>query len=439
MKLNNLFIASLYGTFFYLAGCSSDSSVNVAGGGDDFPNSIQTIGKLISENLNNHMGNPVTESHGNIDVPSSFTLESISVGVKKQGIIQGLSCDSTSFVYNIFNSSWTVIKRSCTDSTLKLDTMIIKINGIDTSILYAAEAVQNLRNNKIQLIIYSDLDGDSVLTGTHVSVAQAQVLYLTAYPDGRVESQKMGVDAGVDLNFATDTDNKIIFSSVTNTWGHDTTLFCDLTDADGDKFVVNNSSNDSGLVNIRYIQGRSDISKKSTFARFVTFPDDSIKNYPIQYFSEDISARFNITQYIREIHGDSTFRPHDTVDFVRVQQSLLFDSLGLDSISIRGILGSAPNDSSDDGVIGINIHRLFKKGQDREITFSFTTDTPVFAGQTPGDGNVSMKIVALDQSWIQVTGVVLSTGINTEIITSKGIAYSVKWDKKGELISYDKH
>ena len=45
----------------FLIGCSTDSGV-AAGGGDDFPNSIEALGKRINENLSRSYDNPAAVS-----------------------------------------------------------------------------------------------------------------------------------------------------------------------------------------------------------------------------------------------------------------------------------------------------------------------------------------------------------------------------------------
>ena len=310
----------------------------------------------------------------------------------------------------------------------------------DTQIVYKGGAVvYTVDPYLVSIYRYFDLDGDSLLLSSSATVKQALAFYENRYPGGRTESTWLGIDAGEDGAFDTETDNKVISASYLNALGSDTIAFYSVKDADGDGFADDHQSgSDSGLIDVYAVWGaapeRPLVQRSSLNARFVVFSTDKDKNYTIRYrISEEYAGRTKEV-WAQTIGGDSVFLPFDTIDIFQATLPAVYDSLGYDTVSMRVVLGNLPHDSTDDALLGISVHSTKRLGWERECVFTFDSYDPVFTGARPQNGDIYLKIVNENGTWLEALGTVSTSGMDARVTASNGKLYTVKWDTDGKLL-----
>lgn len=415
-----------------LVQCSTGPSV--AGGGDDFPNSFSALGKRAQDNIMSEWSIDTGITSQLSKMNTSFEINaSTSKALQKS---QLFGCDSTWL--RIAGNLLYISKKTCSDTSTIIDTAVFRFSQTDTSLFYYSRKVSGKKFPfQVDFCSYSDLDGDSVLLGAKVKTAQATVIYETKIPGIINRLYRTDVDAGPDLNFATTSDNKILYFSALSLSGADTLEFCELKDADKDGFVIGNS--DSSIVDYTSLtKGKLGILSKKVCARYVVFPSKVSKDYPIRYLVSESDGGWLINTKIKTIHGDTDFQAGDTIDLVRTVDLSPGDTLLSDTASIRAISVKQADGSVKYKLMGIHVHTTLKTGNEREFIFNFKSDTPVFNGAAPDSGFIQMSVMKDNNGIIDVSGTLSGSQLSVVITDWDGIMYAVIWDKDGKVLKASK-
>ncbi|MDD5675078.1 MAG: hypothetical protein PHC61_12995 [Chitinivibrionales bacterium] len=248
------------------------------------------------------------------------------------------------------------------------------------------------------------------------------------------------VDAGPDKNFNTAQDNKILYSDLLVRAGVDTLEHLSLTDADHDSAVIDFGLRDSNVINLNYrstrIALRPDLASRSAQARFVIFQLQSAKNYPVKYWAQDTYKNgFSIVTAIVGSGADSCFYPGDTAWGSVVFLGAPADSNIADTLRYTALLGPNPHDSADDSLLGVYAHALKRSGHERDVSFSFTSDSPVGKNRSPVAGRLAFALTDENAAWIMVNGTFNAQQIAVTYTDSKNNKLALVWDRGGNLIS----
>jgi hypothetical protein len=433
-KHGSIFIISVVAAL--LAGCTVQP-VQQQAGGDDFPNMIASAGTEIAGNLNQSWENPASASSKALSGMGQTALPDLNVGVpvgKRLVLPKRTARDTVSFQIDL-TGLISVFVTSATDSTIKRDTLIAKIRGTDTLLVALRGIVIRTRLPlTVESYRYVDFDGDSLLINPGAQKQQALAVYQRQALTGTTEMVTAVVDAGSDGDFQKEADNRFVRYSLTITLGADTLSYAEISDADGDGYLVDNGSSvDSCMVDIVTKSHELLQPATTTTARMVVFTADSMKNYAVRYGVVNRYLGRTVTWRIVAADGDTTFYPGDTINVSRIVEPAGSDSFATDTCVLRAVLGADPRDSLDDALIGISLHTTNRSG--RETVFRWNAATPVKSGQLPRDGTVFFRLASIDKSWIEVTGTISETSISAEVTTSGGKKYTVVWDSSGQQLS----
>lgn len=415
-------------------------------GGDDFPNMIADAGSSITRNLDQQWENPASAV---IDpatlVPASLPSLSPSAGAagKRSLLSKTKAADSIWYAVDLPAGTISLFSRKDTLLSVKNDTLIFKVNGTDTIVVSYTGAIVTKNTPVItDRYRYTDYDGDGLLYSSAASTQQILAELVREGPDDRVQLGRIVLDAGPDGDFDTESDNRAVFAEAVVTEADDTISLVTISDADGDGFATDNGV-DSGLVNLVTIASAENpvslLRRTGVAARMVVFPTDSFKNYAIRYQVINTFVVRTVQWNILGKNGDSTFFPGDTVDVIRSTVAR-DDSLDCDTMKIRALLGDNPRDSLDDAIIGIYLHLKYLRGDDREVIFEYSAETPIPSGGKPDDGTVYYKSAFRDDSWIEVEGILDGTVITADVTVFRTDAqrYTVTWDYAGKVVSFER-
>jgi hypothetical protein len=405
---------------------------------------IASAGKSISESLDQEWENPANANLNPLAPVQTTDIPTVSLDHtlgKKATLPKRAACDSTWYEIDLADGSLTLYARSCTDSTVRNDTLRGKVMGDDTVIIAATGSLErNGDTNSYDYYSFTDLDGDSVLFNPNADGQQVYIVYCSPFTQRGRQTLTLGVDAGPSNDFENEDDNILLFASYLITVENDTMYVLTLEDGDGDGFVYDyGASEDSLLVDVSLfsvVANPLSVQENSTVtSRIVVFPEDSTKNYAIRYgVINQFKARM-VEWTLRTTDGDSSFYPGDTIYVFSATRYFDEDSVTADTLRIEAILGSNPRDSLDDLISGIYLHRKMERGNERETVFSFTAETPLGNGEEPVDGTIYFRTTTSDNSWIEVKGVLDEELITADVELSDGRKYTVVWDREGDVVT----
>ncbi len=422
-----------------LSGCTTTETV--AGGGDDFPNSMQVLGARIVQNMGTEWDSP----SGSLDLSEAASGAEQFAGstpiLPKRQSMQAVNADSIDL--DITGKFVRYYER--TDSTVVIDTTYFEINSTDTLIVKRVGLRVRTKPPLIEeLYSITDLDGDGYLVNPASPVNQALVRQETRLLSNLEVIQTYSVitelagDAGPDRLFETNDDNKVLYFSklVTNKDG-DTLEYADIRNSGG-AFIIDNSSNDSTLVDVREIKSplfKPSENRLQSDSRFVVFSKDSTRNYLISYsFSE---RKYGVLTYsdVKKISGEKYFYPGDTVRMQKIRVPLQSDSVVADTFLVDVKLGPDMAISSDDSCLAILVKSRKRLGTERMFSVQFTFISPVPQGAEPEDGDFSLLVESVGDEWQRLEGSIDASSISAHYTDSKGKIRDVVWDRDGRVVS----
>jgi hypothetical protein len=425
-----------------VVGCSVGTGP-VAGGGDDFPNSLQTLGATITENLGREWSSPVAPVDDSVilAVNGSVVLPQAPTGLPKSttrnadSLVIDWKIDSSRGLLYLFTTQ-------VTDSTVLHDTTIIKTGTLGDTLLVSKTGVIEYTRVPVRTDRYRflDHDGDGVLLDPFATVNQAVVTWESEYSRINVRIVSvLAVDAGGDHDFESGQDNKILFASMLNARGPDTLEFYEVTDGDGDGYAVDNARGDSSLVDMRSIKGfdpSQPLVKKTLLGtRYVLFAADSGSNYPVRYSMTEERFSGRVTRgWVVKTDSDSSFYPGDTVNLFITVKPPLADSVENDSAVMKVLLGALPNDSTDDALIGMYARVQKRYGVERDVQFRFDPAAPVGFGKEIDSGSLWLRIDYEKGEWLEINGTISAAVITAQYTDSNGTSLTIRWDRTGKLI-----
>lgn len=417
-----------------------------AGGGDDFPNVLADAGTAISENMNETWEHP--------DVPEENPLEALDNAVlpveslspsslaKKLGKTSSDTCNQLNISIDEENGTILIMHKQCNATFTHYDTLVLVVNGADTAVKMLSSA-KVYSNGLLERESYTcvDRDGDSLLVANNPSKQQQIEVVSRQVTTGDLSREfRFGIDAGITNDFSLEDDNRIIDMYALTLHLSDTVSLTVLHDADGDGFVaIPWSSADSAIVDVVQkmdILGASKLALSTSLnARMVVFPDED-KNYCIRYSTGKRFVGYDLNWSTSSKSGDSTFYAGDTVVIMRTIIPTSTDSIQGDTLSFTVLTGDDPADSTDDALLGISVHKKLRKGEGREVKFTFTADEPISAGSTDVIGSVYYFTRFANDFTIEVNGSIGKEKIVAEAVTSEGKTWSVTWDRAGNVLSW---
>lgn len=318
MIRSTLPIASLVSALL-LGGCLFETKV--AGGAEDFPNTIASMGMTLSQNLGEQSEWDQFSNISGVDISAADPLV---VEPRAKTALGGapLAKASAAAVDTTFDLSDTttlgVGRRMIKDETL------IRIITDTTTFRWDEKAKDGVPGNELLL---ESRGGELRLiakvlhayryenTDSAGGFDRAAFYERDQKANGAVHHKLHSVKPGPDGSFATKADNRPIYFATARTLGRDTLDAFDVSDGDGDGELW--GAGDSGLVNVRSLQTepglRPAVARFAQGLRAMSFRLTG-KTYPIAYkeVRTDRNGR-TVTFTVQGARSDSTFGPGETV------------------------------------------------------------------------------------------------------------------------------
>lgn len=440
-----------------LTGCIFTTDDKVAGGAQDFPNTV-TLGAAASSHVNDHAEwdqfsvIPAT-------LPSFADAESLFVAPEsltakpKQGALSKSSSAADTVYWDLSDTATLKVARRIHKSEtlikLKSDTLVYR---------YDAEAKDSVLGNELLL----ESKGDDIVKATdrreayrYVNTDSAggfdRAFFLDRLPailPAGFKHRLLVSLPGPDGNFLTRADNRPAYYAFARTRtvagsAPDTLESFDVTDVDGDGALW--GAGDSGIVDFRQKipspAGRPAVESLVQRMRAVLFKEES-RTYPISY--RETRTEKDGKQVVFSVRGerggaDSTFQAGDTV-WVTVHTDFPDGArMVAKTIRYKILLAGVPKKYVDNTLLKFTLDATWHKGDSLVGTrFVFTPDKPVLSKELSISGTLTLNADLADGHSAVAEGTFKDKVIDAEVTSTgkdgKKRRYHVRWSQLGAVL-----
>ncbi len=281
---------------------------------------------------------------------------------------------------------------------------------------------------------FEDDDGDGVLAARPGRPNIAKIRLETAAA-GRVEETFLRVAAGADLNFGARGDNALLELRVVVRAGADTLLSRVLRPADGGMAIYDPLS-DSSRVEVEERKRLEDGSLEELFYESVVFAD-SARNYPARFRSVLTTGAGRLETTLLGRDSLAPFAFGDTGRVRKVfESSAAEDTLELSETVYHAMLGGSARSFSDNRLLRVERRRFFRHGDRSETLYRLDLDPPVPDGGEPaGPGALGMRIDFRQGGWIVFEGAASGRGYVGTWVNHQGRKGAAVFDSLGGYVA----
>lgn len=450
-----------------LAGCLFDT--RVAGGAEDFPNTIATLGVTVSDNLSS---NSEWDQFSNI--PTVDLREADSLVTGPQAKASAPLAKASTGTYGSAGAALPAGNLAAEDTAWNLaDTLTL---GIGRRFLRSESA---LRIKTDTAVFRWDDKARDTISGNELILDSRGVevwklsARLNAYHYENTDSaggfdratfherlprggginlhKLIVVKPGPDGDFAAQADNRPVYYASMRTLGTDTLDAFDVTDADRDGQLW--GDNDSGLVDVRKLQTepvlRPSVARFTQKMRAVFFKQ-SFRTYPVAYSETRADKDGKTVSFsVKGTRADSAFGPGDTVTVVvHTTASPTSDHRVAEKASRFKIrLADAPFQFSRNQLLEFIMETRWRQGAFRKgivtaTRLTFTPDEPVLSGSLDIKGSVKVEAEFADSTTGSASGRFENKQIRMDLDEIKaGVKlrrFRVLWDASGTVLDQEK-
>jgi hypothetical protein len=430
-----------------LTGCFADERV---AGGDDFPNSIETLGKegtaasTDSADWNAYEESPSTppEVYDSAFVPDSAPEEGASapakVAVAPEGrVAPGLEIAGAVRSLISLSDPVTGLFRAIRVQTLvgieARDTTWYRLQGILlTKRVVRMSGVVTYDAGRTERFSFEDADGDSILTPRAGFANLARVRFLVTYATGRVEERNFTIAAGSDLAFGTRADNVLRSLQTVHRIGNDTVYRLSLRPVGTDSIVFD-PSRDSGRVDVEQMVSADGVRSTLTY-RTVLFADSN-RNRATR-FHRTVETSSGVTETIA-LGKDSTldFAPGDTGRVqIRFASTNVSDTLAEFLAEYRVVLSDTAGRFAGNRLMQIDREKTFRYGTASASRYRLTPISPIPNGGSTRTGSIQVRVDLRSGGWVELDGSATSDGILGIWEDSTGKSGTVRFGALGAIV-----
>lgn len=455
----------LISAVFALTGCLFSTNERVAGGAEDFPNTV-ALGAAVAGHVSDH-----TEWDQFSVIPSTLpsfqaadtlvvapdtsspvlakqALSKAAAGAGKTGL--GNSKDTVTWDLSDTATLGVARRFHVLDGLLKIhrDTTVFRydakakdaIVGNELILLSKGADVYKL-TGRIQAYRYENLDSAGGFD---------RAVFYDRHPmaNSAIKNNLLVMLPGPDGDIATTGDNRPAYygSMITRTaadgsGGLDTVESFEITDADGDGALW--GAGDSGLVDFKQKTPnpafRPSVDLIVQKLRAVLFMDEQ-KTYPVS-FSETRTEKDGkkVAFSVKGTETDSTFAPGDTA-WVSVHTTYPANSQLVEKHSrYKVVLGGQPKRFNDNKLLKYTLEATWSKDSLTTTSFSFTPDQPVLSKSLDITGDLSMDIGYANGGTGIAAGRFQDKHIDVDLTRKsregKERRFHFRWDAVGKLLS----
>jgi hypothetical protein len=425
-------------------------------GGDDFPNSVETLGKegsaqrSDSTEWNAYKSAPDT-APGLYD--TTYTPDTIprdDGGLLKPGLLPGDGLPIGAVIPG----------RDLPGAFRTLDTLLDLVTGVTRVVRTQGVAGLQVRDTTwyrrdslaalvllrvagrvegggiVKLFAFEDGDGNGILSARAGSANIMVIRSSSTASDGSVGERSLRIAAGPDRNFNQRADNSTLAYSETLRKGVDTLLSLLLRDADGDGLIFS-PLRDTNLVDVDRVSddGVSSGARLSLHYRLAAFADRS-RNRPVR-FRRVLETSAGVTETIA-LGRDSLpdFAPGDTGRvLVSFASSVTADTLQRATADYRVKLSDTAGRFTGNRLLRVDRSRALRFGAATGARYTLWPEAPVPDGSFARDGSVVLRVDLRAGGWIGFTGISTAAGWSGTWIDETGGGGTVHFDAAGRVTS----
>jgi hypothetical protein len=431
---------------FSLTGCFADERV---AGGDDFPNSIETLGKegtaasTDSADWNAYDEAPSTppEVYDSAYVPDSAPEEypaSPKVGVSFEGRIPpGLEIAGAIRSFLSVSDPVTGLFQAIRVQTLggieaRDTTWYRLLNLTITKRVVRMSGIVSYPSGRTERFSFEDADGDSILTARAGSANLARVRFVVTDAQGRVEERMFTIAAGADRAFEKRADNVLRSLQTVHRLGNDTLYRLSLRPVGTDS-VVYDPQRDSGRADVE--QMVSALGVRSTLAYRTILFADSNRNRAVR-FHRTVETASGVTETIA-LGRDSTpdFVAGDTGRVqIRFASTNVSDTLAESLSEYRVVLSDTAGRFAGNLLMQIDREKSFRYGTASSARYRLTPSSPVPDGGSTRTGSVQVRVELRGGGWVGLDGSSSPDGIFGIWEDSTGKSGTVRFGALGAIV-----
>ena len=382
-----------------LAACDSISSTaNGRAGGEDFPNTVQALGRALALGADSSGDWNALDSAGTTVSGDASLADTADLVAARS---QGLWCSDTAYEGLLSGSVYFRVGVKCPEAGLKVQdsialSLVDRAGGGKDTVVRALEVDSILLGQYRKLTTLVDADGDG---GILLRTDPGRALLAVRKTAGRWTLwSRMLMDPGPDKLWDPGEDNRVYSGSRT------LLLLADTVDHESFAPYVSGApilsgKTDSHLVWIDKIR-RHPLRVRTERGVLMAFRDSS-RNYPAFWRSRTEwvggGVRFETVFGSR---ADSQFVAGDTVTILdRAMRD--GDSL---RVEVRAKLSPVPSDRTRDSLLSLRAERYRPGRFERNSVWEFVSDRPIGNGKDADSGDLFARVDFSDGRWIQFDG-----------------------------------
>ncbi len=440
-----------------LTGCIFSTNEKVAGGAQDFPNTV-SLGTAASTHISEH-----TEWDQFSVIPSSLPTfaeaDSLVVPAETLSAKPKAAAKTTGAAAVIFDTTWFDFSDT---ATLKVVRRIhqqetpFKIIGDTITYKYDDKAKDSVLGNELMLeskgalvVKISEKRQAYHYENTDSAGAFDRAIFtdrLPAFIPAGFKCHLLVLLPGPDRSFEAKADNRpayYAFARLKTIDGAapDTLEAFDVTDVDGDGALW--GAGDSGVVDFRQKTpnppGRILVASITQKMRAILFKDEG-KTYPISFRESRVEESGK--QVVFSVHGtrggaDSTFAPGDTA-WVSVHTLFPAEARMVEKTArYKVLLAGEPKKYTDNKLLRFSLEASWHKGDSIASThFTFTPDNAVASKETAITGSLELSADLTNGHFVDAIGTFAADKVIDVVLIDKDKAgkvkrFRIKWSAFG--------
>lgn len=440
-----------------LAGCFTDEKV---AGGDDFPNSVSTLGKAAategsdSTSWNGYEEAPATppEVYDSTEVPDDAPDESLNKpgaslnksaakpdgwvppGKEIAGAARAIQTllDPITGLNRLVRVQKIVLGLAVGDTIVARDTTWYRTQGLPlVRRMVKMSGVVTYPVGRVERFTFEDADGDELLAPQPNSRNLARARFVVEHALGRVEERTVIMAAGPDRVFGTPDDNALRMLDVVQRVGTDTLLVLKLRPVGADS-SVRDGGRDSSRVDVERITMVAGVRVVETYRSVVR--KDSLRNRAERYRRVTTTAA-GVTEF-EPLGRDSVsdFTPGDTgIVRVRFTSTRTTDTLASSLSLYRVRLSDSAGKHDRNRLLRVDTEKVYRLGAIAASRARLWPTVPVAPGAFVREGDLDLRVDLRQGGWVGYVGTLSATGFVGTWTDSTGAGGAVRFNAAGAI------